>query len=108
MHQLAREFSRDAMICRSIGSIGRDVRFAVLSLSRTPTFTIPVVLTLALGIGATRLLLRPLPFRDADRIMLLHENGPKSPDMDVNPSGCEQSFSGFVVALTRAPFHLHR
>ena len=52
--QLVREFSRDEMLYRWIDGIGRDVRFAIRSLSRTPAFTIAVVLTLALGIGTTR------------------------------------------------------
>src|SRR5215207_1462390 len=55
----------------------QDVRFALRSFRRAPTFTVVVVATLAIGIGANTaifsafdaLLLRPLPFREPDRLM---------------------------------------
>src|SRR5258705_10159372 len=51
-------------------------------LRRTPAFTLTVILTLALGIGATTaifslvegVLLRPLPFQNADRLVLLGDH----------------------------------
>jgi predicted permease len=54
-----------------------DVRYAVRLLIRKPGFAAVAILTLALGIGATTaiftvvyaVLLRPLPFRDADRLV---------------------------------------
>ncbi|HEY0154181.1 MAG TPA: ABC transporter permease [Longimicrobium sp.] len=57
-------------------SLIQDVRFAARSLRRTPGFALAAVLTLALGIGAgttvfsaaQALLMRPLPFRDAERL----------------------------------------
>jgi predicted permease len=57
--------------------IGRDVRFALRAYTRTPSFTIVALLTLALGIGTTTaafsiingVLLRDLPYPDADRIV---------------------------------------
>src|SRR5687767_8381599 len=72
----------------------RDVRHALRGLSRTPLFTVTVVLTLALGIGANtaifsiadRLLLRPLPFPDGEQIVVLHETRPNAPRMDVSPA----------------------
>jgi putative ABC transport system permease protein len=64
----------------------QDVRYAVRTLRRSPGFAIVAVLTLALGIGATTaicsvvdtILLQPLPFADADRLVYIAENVPSS------------------------------
>src|SRR5437867_3745159 len=58
----------------------KDLQYAVRALARNPTFTISAILTLALGIGANTAifsvvdaaLLRPLPYPDADRIVLVY------------------------------------
>lgn len=58
-----------------------NLRLALRQLRRTPGFTLTVVLTMALGIGATTaifslvegVLLRPLPFYDPDRLVTLHD-----------------------------------
>lgn len=65
-------------------------RYLIRRLTTSPGFTLTVVLTLALGIGATTavfslvegILLRPLPFNNPDRLVLLGDhlgNGPNTP-----------------------------
>lgn len=63
----------------------RDIRHATRSLRRSSGFTTTVVMTLALGVGATAaifscvyaLLLQSLPFADAGRIVALSETHPQ-------------------------------
>src|SRR5688572_12120807 len=63
----------------SMEKLLQDLRFALRSLGRQPGFALTAVMTLALGIGATTaifsvvnaVMLRPLPFERADRIVAL-------------------------------------
>src|ERR1700727_897647 len=71
--------------------ISSAVRIASRRLCQVPGFTLTVLLTLALGIGATTaifslvegILLRPLPFHDPDRLVLLGDHLGNSPNLPV-------------------------
>src|SRR5438874_7045084 len=67
------------------------LRFAVRQLIKNPAFSAVAIITLALGIGANTaifsivnaVLLRPLPYPNADRIMVLNESSGRGQDFSV-------------------------
>src|SRR5258708_7550525 len=79
------ERTRDMDINGSLEAMMRNLRHAVRGLMKAPVFTTTVVLTLALGIGANSavfsviyaVLLRPLPFPNADELVKLSQSHPK-------------------------------
>jgi predicted permease len=97
-----------------------ELRLALRALGRAPSFTVVAVITLALGIGAVAsvfsvadgVLLRPLPYPEAEGLVRLYSDDPKEGDreslsgadfMDIQAAG--GSFAD-VAALRRLDFNL--
>jgi putative ABC transport system permease protein len=105
---------------RLVNDLWQDVTYGARILSRTPGFAAVLILTLALGIGANSMmftvvnavLLRPLPFPQADQLLLLrnfnHEKGFDSfsiaPGTFLDLRSQNNSFSG-MAALGNANFN---
>src|SRR5580658_10050741 len=76
-----------------MNGLAHDLRFALRQLLKSPGFAIAVVLMLALGIGATTaifslvegILLRPLPFSNPDRLVLLGDHVGRGAGLGVTP-----------------------
>ena len=76
-----------------VGDLRQDLGYAMRMLWRQPVFAGVAVLTLALGIGANSAifalvdatLLRPLPFREPDRLVMAWERSSTSPRSGVSP-----------------------
>lgn len=68
----------------AVASVAQDVRYAVRASGRAPGFVTAAVLSLAVGIGANTavfslinsLLIRPLPYKDSERIVILWNRSP--------------------------------
>ncbi len=77
-----------------MGTILQDLRYGLRMLAKNPGFTIVAVITLALGIGANTaiftvvnaLVLRPLPYKHADRLVTVQERIPKYVSTPMNLS----------------------
>jgi len=78
-----KEVCRDQRGLPAVESLGRDLTHAARTLRRHPGYTATAVLSLALGIGANAavfslldaFVLRPLPYPDPDRLVLIYESG---------------------------------
>jgi putative ABC transport system permease protein len=72
---------RDTWLSRFLETAAQDIRYGVRNLRRNPGFALVVMLTMALGIGANSaifsvvngVLLRALPFKNGDRIVVLRQ-----------------------------------
>ena len=99
-----------------------DLRYGFRMLLKRPGFTVVAVVTLALGIGANTaifsvvnaVLLRPLPFKDPDRLMLFYgaipQLGFSGPwpvcDPDYPDLKTQSEAFGQIAAHQRRPFNL--
>lgn len=67
-----------------MSTLAKDVSYALRTLAKSPGFTLAAILSLAIGIGANTsifsildaLLLRPLPYQDAGRLVILWNRSP--------------------------------
>jgi predicted permease len=83
----------------ALEKLGHDLAYAIRTLIRTPGFSLVAVVVMALCIGAATslftivrsVLLRPLPFRDPDKLVMLYEHFR-------NPSDNTNGFNYNVVA----------
>jgi hypothetical protein len=95
-------------------TLAQDLRFAIRRLLKAPGFTLTVVLTLALGIGAVTaifslvegILMRPLPYSDPDRLVLLGDHLGSAPNKPVtareigtysNATSAFSSLGGYIT-----------
>ena len=73
----------------------QDIRYGIRTLTRQPGFAATAILTLALGIGATTaifsvvnaVVLRPMPFDEPDRIVVVTNRNLKTGNLNTTVSG---------------------
>lgn len=85
---LIEDVTREAWGWLWLERLVQDLGYAIRQMRRSPGFAATVIGTLALGIGAAaamftvvdHVLLRPLPYRNPGRLVLIQERGPKGAD----------------------------
>jgi predicted permease len=106
----AKEYCRDVRGTRWIGDLAMDLRYGLRMLAASRTFTIVAVLSLALGIGANTaiftlvdsLLVKTLPVRAPERLVLVTGDGWTNPIWEAIKSRQHQLFDGATAwALER-------
>jgi hypothetical protein len=113
----AKELHRDARSFAWIEQRFQDLRYGARNLLRTPGFTAVAVVALALGIGANTaifgvvnaVLLRPLAYRDADRLVtILHDGAaPVAAANYIDWRGQNRSFEAVAAAEYWSPNLTH-
>src|SRR4029450_11702174 len=94
LRQEERGIERDRRRAELGEELKQDLVFATRQLRRSPAFAIVAILTLGLGIGATTaifsavdgVLLRPLPYPQADRLVRLRQVDARSKKDDASPA----------------------
>src|ERR687895_1685127 len=84
----------------------QDIRYAIRTLRKQPIFTLVAVLTLTLGIGANtaifsllyQILLRPLPYPDAERLVFVWNTYPL-----IQLTQASVSIPDYIDRKTQAP-----
>ena len=103
-----KEKCRETRQVRVVETILQDIRFAFRVLRKSSAFTLLAVFALALGVGASSvmfsavdsILLRPLAYRDADRLVVIlnHGNGPMAPANFIDYRAQSKSFESMGAA----------
>ena len=90
---LVREQAQSAWSWNSLGKAWRDLRYAARTLRRSPGFAVLAVTVMALGIGATTslftivrsVLLKPLPFAEPDKLVMVYEHFREPANLGATP-----------------------
>jgi len=98
-----------------MNALAQDIRYALRAFARNPGFTLAAVLSLAIGIGANTsifsvanaLLLRSLPYKNADRLVILWNRSPGlnitedwfSPAQYLDIKNGHQGFEQLAIAI---------
>src|SRR6267154_1683349 len=102
---LAEEDSRNVWRWPSVEELLADVRYGVRALRHNPMFTAVALLTIAIGIGANTavfsvvnsVLLKPLNYPNAERLVSLHQSAPGAPGLADFESGLHLSPSMYFT-----------
>lgn len=113
LDDLARSEDRRERRREWMSELGQDLRYAARTLRRAPAFTSVSVLMLALGIGATTaifslvyaVLLAPLPYPDADRLVRVWETSPQGATRNVVSPGNVRDWQSRARSFTALGAH---
>src|SRR6267154_3529937 len=103
--RLTEEDSRTVWRWPSVEEFLADIRYGLRALRRNPTFTAVALLTIAIGIGANTavfsvvnsVLLKPLNYPNAERLVSLHQSAPGAPGLADFESGLHLSPSMYFT-----------